>query len=107
MSPKEYKKNKKRWQSAADFGKVILNVTDGDSGIVFIAKGEGCAAIILEPGKSIGTEQMIDTWKMFRSRLDDMIRHAESGDFDPDKANRAYIRDSTTGNYTAAEGEED
>lgn len=100
MNQKEYKRTKKLWESAADFGKVVLSITEGDSGVIFIAKNGGAAAIVLGEPQEMRNEQLVEVWKMFRNRLDDMIRHAEAGDFPAGgKGSRAFIRDNETGNY--------
>lgn len=107
MSPDIYKKSKKVWETASEFGKVMLQLADGESGLTFIAKDDSAAAIVLGEDKYLNKAYLVKTWKMFRDRLDDMIKHAEAGKFDKSEGkSMAYIRDSETGEYESIEPDE-
>lgn len=101
MNPSEYKKTKKIWESAAEFGKVILKFTGGEAGVIFLDDGSGVAAIVM--GESLDGPKMIKTFKLFRSRLDDMIKHAENGTLHAAEGSQAFIRDHETGDYEKIE----
>lgn len=99
MSPNEFKQGRRLWETASEFGKVILKITDGDGGLILVEKNEGVAAIVLGELDEIDKDKMVAMFKLFRSRLDDMIRHAEKGVFHNTEGDRVFIRDNETGEY--------
>src|ERR1035437_235575 len=88
------------WEAAAEYGKKALKLVNGDTGLLFIEQNGAVAAILLgENAKAV--EKSI---KLFQQRVNEMVKHIESGKMDLDDDKKYSVRDNETGEYGEAFG---
>lgn len=88
------------WEQAAEYGKKALRVVNGDTGLLFIEHDGAVAAILL--GENAKTVEK--SLKLFQNRINEMVKHIESGKMDLSDDKKYYVRDSETGEYGEAFG---
>jgi hypothetical protein len=88
------------WEQAAEHGKKALKLVNGDTGLIFVEQNGAVAAILL--GENSKTVEK--SLKLFQNRINEMVKHIESGKMDLSNDKKYYIRDNETGKYGEAFG---
>jgi hypothetical protein len=86
------------WEAAAEYGKKALKLVNGDTGLMFIEQDGAVAAILL--GEN--SETVKKSLKLFQQRINEMMKHIESGKMDLSDDKKYYVRDNKTGEYGEA-----
>lgn len=88
------------WEQAAEYGKKALKLVNGNTGLMFVEQNGSVAAILLGANSKVVEKSL----KLFQERINEMVKHIESGKMDLNDDKKYYIRDSETGEYGEAFG---
>ena len=83
------------WAHVADQLKHVIQVTNGDVGILMIGQNGAVAALI--GGETESVKEMVRSLRLFRDRLNVMIEHAGQGKLHLNDDTQVFIRNDKTG----------
>lgn len=95
------------WDEIGGIINLAMRATGCDFGVIFLRRNGAVASIAAGLEESADAQEVAKALRLFRDRINDMIRHAEKGELKCGEENNTFIRDAKTGEYEVVEGSPD
>lgn len=104
MDKEQIKKQKDLWQTVAKGANILVKMTSGKMGMLFIGQEPDAVASLVVGDKGMTKKEEIECMKRFRDRLDKMIAKMEEDGTDMLADSSVYLHDHETGEIEKCPG---